>query len=316
MSRGTARAVLRRLLASTATLVGVVTLVFLVVRLVPGDPVQNLLGEYADDQAVASLRARMHLDEPLWRQYALYLASVVDGSLGTSAEPGGVPRTVSSRLLAVLPATLDLAAAGLLFALAVALPLGFGAAVRRGTWLDRGSGVLAVLSASIPVIWLGPALLYLFGVRLRWLPLPGQPIDGLDHLLLPGVVLGLALSGKLTRLVRTTALESLAATHVFLARARGIPGRTVLLAHVARAALPPVLTVLGMQLAALLGGAILTEKIFGRPGVGSLLVDAIARRDYDLVQGTVIFVTAMYVAANLAVDLALLALDPRVRHAR
>lgn len=313
MSR-TGGALLRRLLASLATLLGVVTLVFLAVRLVPGDPVQNLLGEFADEAQVRDLRERLHLDLPLWEQYGSYLATLADGSLGQSAEPGSRPRTVLSRLVEVLPATLDLAAAGLFFALALAVPLGLASALRRGSWLDRGAGVAAVLSASLPVIWLGPVLLYVFGVRLRWLPLPGQPITGLLHLVLPGLVLGLALAGKLTRLVRTTALEALGASHVFLARARGVPGRTVLLRHVVRAGLPPVVTMLGMQLAALLGGAILTEKIFGRPGVGSLLVDAIAQRDYDLVQGTVVFVAAIYVVANLVVDVVLLALDPRLRH--
>jgi len=312
----TGAAALHRLLASAATLLGVVTLVFLAVRLVPGDPVQNLLGDYADQAEVRALRARLNLDQPLWRQYGSYLAALADGSLGTSVEAGGVGRTVADRLLEVFPATIDLAAAGLGFALLLALPLGFGSALRRGSWLDRGAGALAIASAALPVIWLGPVLLYLFSVRLRWLPLPGQPLDGPAHLVLPGVVLGLALAGKLTRLVRTTALEALGAAHVFVARARGLRARTVVLAHVARASLPPVITLLGMQLAALLGGAILTEKIFGRPGVGSLLVDAIARRDYDLVQGTVIFVATVYVVANLVVDLLLLALDPRVRHAR
>lgn len=305
---------LRRLLASLATLLGVVTLVFLVVRLVPGDPVQNLLGDYADDATAQSLRQRLHLDEPLWRQYGLYLAALADGSLGVSTEAGGRSRPVVDRLLEAFPATLDLAAAGLLFALALALPLGMVSALRRGSWLDRGTTVFAVLGAALPVIWLGPVLLYLFGVRLRWLPLPGEPITGLRHLVLPGLVLGLALAGKLTRLLRTTMLEALGATHVFLARARGLPGRAVVWRHVVRASLPPVVTVLGMQLAALLGGAILTEKIFGRPGVGTLLVDAIARRDYDLVQGSVIFVATLYVLTNLAVDLVLVALDPRIRH--
>jgi len=307
-------ALLRRLLASLATLLGVVTLVFLVVRLVPGDPVQNLLGDYADEAQARALRERLHLDEPLWRQYGVYLAALADGSLGISTEPGGRARPVVDRLLEVFPATLDLAAAGLLFALALALPLGTLSALRRGSWLDRGTTTFAVLGAALPVIWLGPVLLYLFGVRLRWLPLPGEPITGLAHLVLPGLVLGLALAGKLTRLLRETTLEALGAAHVFLAHARGVPGRVVVLRHVARASLPPVVTVLGMQLAALLGGAILTEKIFGRPGVGSLLVDAIARRDYDLVQGSVIFVATLYVVTNLAVDLVLVALDPRLRH--
>jgi peptide/nickel transport system permease protein len=309
-------ALVRRLLASAATLLGVVTLVFLAVRAVPGDPVQNLLGEYPDDAQARALRERLHLDEPLWRQYGMYLSGLAEGSLGDSVDVGGRSRPVTSRLLEVFPATLDLAAAGLFFALVMALPLGLASALRRGSWIDRGAGVLALASAALPVIWLGPFVLYVFGVRLRWLPLPGEPIDGLAHLVLPGFVLGLALAGKLTRLLRTTMLEALAAAHVFLARARGVPGRIVLARHVVRATLPPLVTLLGMQLAGLLGGAILTEKIFGRPGVGSLLVDAIARRDYDLVQGSVIFVATLYVVTNLAVDVTLLALDPRARHAR
>jgi ABC-type dipeptide/oligopeptide/nickel transport system permease component len=305
----------RRLLGALATLLGVLLLVFLAVRVAPGDPVENILGEFAEARDVELLRARLRLDEPLHRQLALFLGDVADGSLGTSYSELGAPRSVISRIAEVFPATAELAGAALALAILISFPLGLAAALRRNTWVDHGASVLAMLGVALPVIWLGPALIYLFSVRVKLFPVPGGAITGPSHLILPALVLGTALSGKLTRILRASLLDTLGQGAALAARACGVQERRVILGHVLRASLIPVVTVLGMQLAALLGGAILTERIFSRPGVGSLLLDAVARRDYDLVQGTVIVIAGVYVLVNLIVDLVYLLIDPRIRHA-
>jgi len=303
----------QRLLASAVTVLGVVTLVFVAVRAAPGDPVEAILGEYAEESEVQALRARLHLDEPLHTQYAIFLGSILDGSLGTSYEARGTPRTVSARIWEVFPATLDLALAGLLLAVLIATPLGLAAALRRDTWVDGAAMALAIAGVALPVIWLGPFLIFVFAVRLHVFPVPGEAITGPLHLVLPGLVLGAALAGKLARILRAAALDALRSPAVVLARGRGLKERVVLARYVVHHSLIPVVTVLGMQMAALLGGAILTEKIFSRPGIGTLLLDGIARRDYDLVQGSVIFIALTYVIVNLAVDLLYLVIDPRIR---
>lgn len=304
---------LRRLLASLLTVLGVVTLVFLAVRLAPGDPIDNILGEYAEQRQIDALRAQLHLDRPLGEQYLLFLAGVADGSLGQTFEQRGEPRTVLSRILDVFPATLDLAAAGMVFALLLAFPLGLLSALRQNTWIDHASMLIAILGVALPVIWMGPLLVYTFCVRLHWFPIPGDALTSVWHVVLPGIVLGAAMAGKLTRILRASLLDSLRSMQPTLARARGLSERVVVLRYVVHVSLIPVVTVLGMQFASLLGGAILTEKIFSRPGVGTLLLDAIARRDYNLVQGVVIFIAVVYVLVNLLVDLLYMVIDPRIR---
>ncbi|MBM4320575.1 MAG: ABC transporter permease [Deltaproteobacteria bacterium] len=306
------RFLLRRLLASLVVVLGVPTLVFGVIRMAPGDPAETILGEQALPGDKARWRALRHLDEPLHVQYGYFLAAIADGSLGTDYE--NQQRTVSSKLLHHFPATLQLALAALAVALLISLPLGLLAALRQYSWIDHGSMVLALLGISMPAFWLGPMLLILFSQMLRWLPNPGDEVMSLPALILPAICLGAALAAKLTRMTRSSILEVLREEHVVCARARGLPRWLILTRHVLRNALIPVVTVLGMQLGALLTGAIVTEKVFARPGLGTLLLDAIEKRNFDIVQGTVLLIAFLYLVVNLLTDLAYAWIDPRVRY--
>lgn len=299
---------LLRLLRTAGVLAGVLVTVFVVARAVPGDPAVNLLGDRATEAELAALRSRLGLDLPLADQLGAYAGSVLDGSLGHSFRDGA---TVSSHIGAVLPFTVELALAGIVVACLLAFPLGVAAALRRDTLVDGAALLLAMAGVAVPGFWLGPLLIHLVCVRLGWLPDPGAGVLGLRSLVLPALVLGAALAGKLTRMIRASLLDALHAEHVVAARARGLPERRVFLAHVLRNALVPVVTVLGLQLAALLTGAIVAEKVFARPGLGTLLLDAIQARDYPVVQGCVLIIALIYVLVNWAVDGAYRTLDPR-----
>ncbi len=306
------RFLLRRLLTSLVVLIGVPTLVFVVIRLAPGDPAETLLGEQALAVDRERWRALRHLDEPLWIQYGYFLKSIGDGSLGTDYE--NQQHTVSSSLLRAFPPTLQLALAGMAVAILLALPLGILSALRQYSWIDHGSMVLALLGIAMPNFWLGPMLLILFSLALRWLPNPGDDLMGLSSLVLPAICLGTALAAKLTRMTRSSMLEVLKEEHVICARARGLPEWLVLTRHVLRNALIPVVTILGLQFGALLTGAIVTEKVFARPGLGTLLLDAIEKRNFDMVQGSVLLIAFVYVVVNLLTDLTYAWIDPRVRY--
>lgn len=299
---------LLRLLRAAGVLAGVLMMVFVVARAVPGDPAVNLLGEQATEQELAALRTRLGLDLPVGEQFRAYLGDVFDGSLGTSFQSG---RTVMEAIGRVLPFTVELALAGVLVACLIAFPLGIVAALRKDSALDNGALVLAMVGIAVPNFWLGPLLIHLICVRLGWLPDPGAGVLGLPSLILPALVLGTALAGKLTRMIRSSLLDVVHAEYVTAARARGLPEARVFVHHVLRNSMVPVVTVLGLQLAALLTGAIVTEKVFARPGLGTLLLDAIQARDYPVVQGCVIVVAAIYVGVNWAVDGVYLLLDPR-----
>lgn len=306
------RFLFRRLLTSLIVIIGVPTLVFVVIRAAPGDPADTILGEQALQVDRERWRELRHLDEPLHVQYGYFVASILDGSLGTDFE--NQRRTVSATLLDNFPATLQLALAGMAVAIALAIPLGVLSALRQYSWFDHGAMLLALLGISMPNFWLGPMLLILFSQMLRWLPNPGEHVMGLPALILPAICLGTALAGKLTRMTRSSVLEVLREEHVVCARARGVPEWLVLWRHVLRNALIPVITVLGLQFGALLAGAIITEKVFARPGLGTLLLDAIDRRNFDMVQGTVLLIALVYVVVNLLTDLAYAWVDPRVRY--
>ena len=299
---------LLRFLRAVGVLAGVLVTVFVVARAVPGDPAVNLLGEQAGEEELAALRGRLGLDRPVGDQFRAYLGDIFDGSLGHSFQDGGPVVTVIAR---VLPFTVELALAGVLVACIIAFPLGILAALRKDTALDSGALILAMVGIAVPNFWLGPLLIYLVCVRLGWLPDPGAGVLGLPSLVLPALVLGTALAGKLTRMIRSSLLDVIHAEYVTAARARGLPERRVFVHHILRNSLVPVVTVLGLQLAALLTGAIVTEKVFARPGLGTLLLDAIQARDYPVVQGCVIVVAAIYVGVNWAVDGVYLLLDPR-----
>ncbi len=302
------RFLLRRLAQAVPIALLVATLVFSLLHLIPGDPVEVMLGEGAQAADVAALRARLGLDRPLGAQYLAFLAGLPRGDLGRSLQSGD---PVSAVLLEHLPATLELACAAMLVALAVALPLGTLAAFHRGRPVDHLSRAVSVLGVSLPNFWLGPMLILLFSVRLGWLPVSGR--EGAASLVLPALTLGGGLAAFLTRLVRASVAEELARPYVAAALAKGLPRRRAMVVHALRNALVPALTVAALQFGALLTGAIVTETIFSWPGLGRLLIEAIRLRDYPLVQGGVLLIAWTYLLVNLVTDLAYAWLDPRLR---
>lgn len=303
---------LRRLLASIIVIFGVVTLVFFVLRAVPGDPIASILGEQALAVDKQAMRECLNLDKSLWQQYVLFWADVANGTLGTLCDERGV--TVSDKLIGNIPATFQLALASLAIALMISLPLGIASALRPGSWVDNSSAVIALLGISMPSFWLGPMLLILFSITLQALPNPGSGVTGLSTLILPALTLGSALAAKLTRMTRSSMMEVLSQDYVRTARAKGNPAWRVTVKHALRNALIPVITILGLQFGALLGGAIIVEKVFARPGLGTLLLDAINSRNYLIVQGCVIFIAFAYVLVNLITDLIYGWVDPRIRY--
>ncbi len=307
------KAIAKRLVGAIIAIVGAVTLVFFALRVTPGDPADNILGDEAPESAKEAFRERLHLDKPLGAQYRLFWGSIADGSLGQSFGVSDRQETVADVIAGVLPATIELALSAMLVAMFIAFPIGIAAALRQGRAFDQISMVGALVGVAMPVFWSGPMLLFLLTVHLQVLPDPGAPLRGPLPLLLPAVVLGAALAAKLTRMVRASVLDVLREDYTTTARAKGLSEFTVVTKHVLRNALIPVLTVMGLQLAALLSGAIVTEKVFARPGIGTLLLEAIVKRDYAVIQGCVLVVTLAYVIVNLVVDLMYLAVDPRVR---
>lgn len=303
---------IRRFLASLIVIFGVVTLVFFVLRAVPGDPVASILGEQALQVDKDALRECLNLDKALWEQYALFWGDVANGTLGELCAERGV--TVMDKLKDNIPATFQLALASLAIALLVSLPLGIASALRPATWVDNSSAVIALLGISVPSFWLGPMLLILFSITLQALPNPGSQVTGLSTLILPAITLGTGLAAKLTRMTRSSMMEVLHQDYVRTAKAKGNSPWRVTIKHALRNALIPVITVLGLQFGALLGGAIIVEKVFARPGLGTLLLDAINSRDYLIVQGCVIFIAFAYVVVNLITDLVYGWVDPRIRY--
>jgi peptide/nickel transport system permease protein len=298
----------RRLLAIVPTVLGVVLLVFAFLHAVPGDPVEIMMGESASPAELATTRHALGLDRPLPEQLAGFVARLARGDLGTSI---AFRAPVASVIRERLPATIVLAVTALLLAVATAVPLGSAAAVRPGSLLDRGARLVSLAGVAVPSFVLGPVLVLVFAIGLGWLPVSGN--DAPANVVLPATTLALGMSGVLVRLTRTAMLDALSADHLRTARAKGAgPGR-VTIVHALRTALPPVVTVIGLQAGALLAGAIVTETIFAWPGVGRLVVQAIAARDYPLVQGCVLTIGLVYVIVNLATDVALAWLDPRVR---
>jgi peptide/nickel transport system permease protein len=299
---------LRRLALLAPVVLGVLTLVFLLIHLIPGDPVEVMLGESALAADREQLRHRLGLDVPAPVQYARYLAGAVTGDLGVSIRYG---QPVARLLAERVPATVELTFAALAVAVALALPLGLLCAVRKGRAVDHGAMVAALVGVSMPNFWLGPLLILAFSVNLGWLPLAGKA--GPLSFVLPAITLGTAMAAILTRMVRASVLEVLHRPFVAAAVAKGLPPRRVLLGHVLGNALIPVITVIGLQFGALLAGAIITETIFAWPGLGRLTIEAIQTRDYPLVQGCVLVICLGYLMASLLADLCYAAADPRVR---
>jgi len=299
---------LKRLGGALGIVLGVALLTSLLIHLVPGDPVELMLGESATAGDRAALRASLGLDRPLHQQLLGQLGRLARLDLGDSLYSR---RPVSAVVAERLPATVELAVAALAVAAAVALPLGILAARHRGGLADSAAMGVALLGLSIPSFWLGPLLILLFSVVLGWTPVSGR--EGLASLVLPALTLGTGMAAVLARMLRSSLLETLSEDYVRTARAKGLSPAAVLRRHALRNAALPVVTVFGMQAGALFAGAVITETVFAWPGVGSLLVDAIQRRDFPVVQGCVLLISTTYVVVNAGTDLAYAWLDPRVR---
>ena len=279
------RFIARRLLLTVPVLVGVATLVFSLIHLVPGDPVEAMLGESASRQDVADLRQQLGLDGPSTFSTGAFLRGAVIGDLGQSLRTG---QRVTAAIAERMPATVELAMAAMLFAIVVAVPLGIAAAVRSGTAIDHGATTLALIGISLPGFWLGPVLAIVFAVELGWLPVSGRGTPA--HLVLPAITLGAPLAAVLARMTRASVLEELHEQYVLAARARGVSRTRAVLRHAFRNSLIPIVTVLGLQVGAVLTGAVITETIFAWPGVGRLLIQSITFRDYPLVQGCILLI--------------------------
>jgi ABC-type dipeptide/oligopeptide/nickel transport system permease component len=303
------RYLVRRILLTIPVLLGVATLVFALIHLVPGDPAEAMLGEAAAPSDIAELRTRLGLDRPLLAQYGEYLGGLLRGDLGISFRWNTpVGREIGSRLAN----TVQLALAAMTVAVLIAIPLGVLAALHRGRGIDQAAMTASLLGISMPNFWLGPLLALVFAVELGWLPVSG--IGTLAHLVLPAVTLGAALAALLARMTRASLIDELRELYVIAARARGLSRARTVVAHALRNSLIPVVTILGLQFGAVLTGTIITETIFAWPGVGRLLIQAISFRDYPLVQGCILFIAVTYVGVNLAVDLVYAWLDPRIRY--
>jgi peptide/nickel transport system permease protein len=282
--------------------------VFLLIHLVPGDPVEVMLGESAQAADREALRHALGLDQTLPVQLLHYFEGLLRLDLGTSLQS---QRPITELLWERIPATAELAAAALLVAIAIAFPLGILAAVRKDSPWDYGAMSVSLLGVSIPNFWLGPILILVFSVWLGWLPVSGK--EEAASIVLPAITLGTALAAVLSRMVRSALLEVLHEDYVRTARAKGMPERTVILRHALRNALLPVVTVLGLQLGVLLGGAVVTEMVFSWPGLGELTIESIQRRDYPVVQACVLLISTTYVVVNTLTDVVYGWLDPRVR---
>jgi peptide/nickel transport system permease protein len=309
------RYVLRRVGQAAVVLLGVSFIVFMLMQLVPGDPVRVALGTRFDPETYAALRERAGLDQPLLVQYLTYLANAVTGDLGVSFRSG---QPVTTTLLDRLPATLSLAGMSLLIALLIAIPLGMVSATRSGKLSDYVATVFSQIGVSIPDFWMAILLILLFTSTLGWLPPSGyvpfgeDPLGWLEHIILPAVTVGVVSGSILTRFVRSSVLESMSRDYVRTATSKGLPGGVVLRRHVIRGALVPVVTVTGVQLATLLGGVVVVEVIFAWPGLGRLTYDAVQARDYPVMQGAVLLFATIFLLVNLLVDLLYAALDPRI----
>ena len=297
-----------RLLALIPTLFGVVTLVFLMIHLIPGDPVEIMLGETAVAADRESLRTELGLDRPVWEQYLGYIGGLAMGDIGSSIH---THEPVLREILARWPATLELSFFAILFAVLFSLPLGVLAASKKDSVVDRGSLLLSMFGIAIPNFWLGPLLIILFSIQLGWLPVSGRA--GPLSVILPAVTLGTAMAAILLRLTRSSILEVIGEDFIRSARAKGASEWGVYMKHAMANSLLPVVTVAGMQLGALLSGAVITEYIFAWPGIGRLMITAIEARDYPLVQGCVLNIALCYVLVNFAVDILYAAVDPRIR---
>jgi peptide/nickel transport system permease protein len=313
MPRGLPLFILRRLLLAIPVFIGVTLVTFILMYVVPGDPVTALVDEKmaSTDPAAARLfREKWGLDDPVPVQYLKFLANAARGDLGLSYRS---EQPVLASILERFPATATLAAASLGIAIFLGIPLGILAAVRQNTVLDSASIMLATFGVSVPNFWLGLLLIYIIAVQLRWLPPSGYG-PAFPYLIMPAITLGTGLSAVIARLTRSSMLEVIRQDYVRTARAKGLAERRVIAGHVLRNAAIPIVTIVGVQISGLLSGAVITERVFSWPGVGRLLLDSIGARDLPVVQGCVLFIATIFIGLNLLVDLSYAWLDPRIRY--
>ena len=311
------RYLLRRAVQALVVLVGAAILVFLLLQLVPGDPVRSAMGTRFNAEVYEELRAAAGLDRPLHEQLINYLTGAATGDFGVSFRNG---ESVFDLVVARMPATISLAVAALVIALLISFPLGIVSAMRRGTLVDHFARIGSQIGISVPDFWLGIMLILLFTSTLGWLPPSGytpiteDPLDWLSHVIMPALAVGLISGSILTRFIRSATLESNDQDFARTARAKGLQESVVMRDHVLRNAMVPIITVAGIQLASLLGGVIVVEVLFAWPGLGRLTYDAVLARDYTVVQGAVLLVAAIFLVANLVVDLLYALIDPRIRY--
>lgn len=309
--------VVRRLIAAAPTLIAVLTLVFVIVRIVPGDPALVILGDQATPEAITALRARLGLDRPLHEQYFEFLFASLTGDFGTSLVTG---RPIVSEVAAVLPHTLDLTGAAMVIGTAVGVPVGIWAALHRNRAIDVAARILSLLGLSFPVFVSGIFLLLLFALHWKIFPVIGNanladPVDRIHKLVLPAITLGLVMAAYITRVTRSAMLHVLSEDFIRTARAKGVPWRAVVWKHGLRNALIPVVTVVGLYVGILIGNSVLTEIVFNRPGLGKIIVGALNQRDYSMLQGLMVIYCFLIVVVNLITDLTYGLIDPRVKHA-
>ncbi|WP_439616445.1 ABC transporter permease [Shinella sp.] len=311
-----AQALLKRLGGMAIVLALVVTVVFVIVRVTPGDPAAVMLGSDATPGDIAQLRTKMGLDAPLIAQYGQFVLGILKGDLGQSIF---LDQPVTTALAARAEPTFFLTLFSILIAVSIALPVGIFSAVRRGTLFDQVVVTLTMVAASVPSFWLGLILIQVFAVGQGWFPASGYGgpdtsfLERLHHLVLPAVALGIVNSALITRFTRAAMLDVLGDDYVRTARAKGASERRVILKHALKNALIPIITVIGLSIAMLVAGAVVTETVFGLPGVGNLVVSAVLRRDYPVIQGALLVVAAIYVLINFIVDMLYILVDPRVR---
>ena len=302
--------IVRRILGLIPVVVAISILVFLMIHLIPGDPVAMMLGEAGVSQeAVDNVRQQLGLNDPLWVQYRRFALNALHGDLGRSMLQN---RKVEDLIAAQLPATMELTMAGLVLAVLSGLVIGVIAAVRQNTWVDSSSMVVALLGISMPSFWLSLLLIFLFSLRLGWLPATGR--GGFVRLIMPSIALGFGVAALLARMVRSSMLDVLSQDYVRTARAKGLSERVVVYKHALTNALIPVVTVVGLEFGRLMSGAVVIETVFARAGIGRLTVTAILSKDYPLVQGAVLVSALVYLAANLIVDISYAWIDPRIRY--
>ncbi|MFB7140472.1 nickel ABC transporter permease [Gottfriedia sp. NPDC056225] len=300
--------ILNRIVSAIIVIFGISILSFFLIHLIPGDPVKIMLGLNASPEQVAKLTHHLGLDKPLLVQYLQYINNVFHGDFGTSLKTG---RPVLTEILDRFPETIKLAATGMVFAVIIGIALGILAAKYKDTIIDTFCTGLATLGVSIPSFWLGILLILVFSVKLSWFPIADG--TGLRSLILPAITLGVVMSTMISRLTRNGMVEVLSNDFIRTARSKGLEERHILFRHAFRNVLIPIITVIGLQIAALLGGTVIIEQVFNWPGLGTLSIGAIMSRDFPMIQGTVLFMGAVYVSVNILVDIVYSLIDPRVK---